>query len=420
MKILQVSTSDVGGGAERAARLLHDAWLAARHDAWLVVGERKGHDPRVVTLHESPHIDYRRYGRPGRLRRLERLRRLDRALGLEPFRFPYSHRLRDLTGSPPDVVHAHNLHGGYFDLRALPALSRRVPTFLSLHDQWSFTGHCAFPFDCTRWQSGCGACPDLTIPPAVARDATRFNWHRKRRIWRRSRIHAVFPSEWLMQLAERSILAEGIVEARVVPYPVDLSAFTPGDRAAARHALDVPADASVLLFVARDTFDNPFKDGPTVRAVAERLAATRSEPVWLVALGGAGGEARRGNLVVRELPFADDPGRMVAWYRASDALLHATRQEVSPLVILEALACECPVVATAVAGIPEVVEDGKTGRLFGPADVGAAAEAVAGVLDRPDEAAERARAGSARIRERHDRTQVAQALLGWYEEARSR
>ena len=71
--------------------------------------------------------------------------------GLENFNFPGSRGLLCLMSPRPDVVHCHNLHGGYFDLRFLPKLSARVPTLLTLHDAWLLGGHCAHSYGCERW-----------------------------------------------------------------------------------------------------------------------------------------------------------------------------------------------------------------------------------------------------------------------------
>ena len=99
-------------------------------------------------------------------------------------------------------------------------------------------------------------------------------------------------------------------------------------------------------------------------------------------------------------------------------VLHATYQEVLPLVILEALACERPVVASRVGGIPEIVEDGRTGWLFPAGDVHAASAAVARALDEPDLARGLARSGADQVRLRCDREVIADVMLAWYERTR--
>jgi hypothetical protein len=47
---------------------------------------------------------------------------------------------------------------------------------LTLHDAWLLSGHCAHSFDCERWKTGCGECPDLTIPPAVWKIYPASKW----------------------------------------------------------------------------------------------------------------------------------------------------------------------------------------------------------------------------------------------------
>ena len=139
------------------------------------MGQKKSADDHVIPFYESPYFDYRPYDRS--MVRIQQACRkwLTTTLGREDFDFLYSKHLLELTGSRPDLVHCQNLHGGYFDLRVLAEISHQVPLFLTLHDCWSFTGHCAHSFDCERWQTGCGSCPYLSNPPAVraiARDGT--------------------------------------------------------------------------------------------------------------------------------------------------------------------------------------------------------------------------------------------------------
>src|SRR3546814_10331965 len=82
------------------------------------------------------------------------------------------------------MLHCHNLHGGYFDLRELARFSKLLPVVLTLHDEWAYTGHCAYTFGCERWRSGCGQCPHLDVSPSIRRDASAANWTAKYDIYR--------------------------------------------------------------------------------------------------------------------------------------------------------------------------------------------------------------------------------------------
>ena len=118
---------------------------------------------------------------------------------------------------PPDIIHAHNLHGQYFGLRFLTQHSHQIPVLITLHDAWLLSGHCAHSVDCERWRTGCGKCPDMSLQPPVEQDATAHNWRRKKHIFENSRLYISTPSQWLMDKVHQSILEPAIVESRVVP-----------------------------------------------------------------------------------------------------------------------------------------------------------------------------------------------------------
>jgi glycosyltransferase involved in cell wall biosynthesis len=113
---------------------------------------------------------------------------------------------------------------------------------------------------------------------------------------------------------------------------------------------------------------------------------------------------------VRIEPVTDDP---YSWHAVADLLVCASDIESLPRVILEAMAFGTPVLSTRVYGVPELIEDGRTGYLCEMRDTAALAAALDRVLGAaPDELASVARAASERVRKRHDPERYAARLAG--------
>ncbi len=423
LSVLQVNTSDRGGGAEAVALALHRALRAREVEATLVVGFRRTDEAGVRDLSSAaPRERSRRRRRAprepsalGRVRRGLRDPRvvLDLLRGREDFRFPRTRRLGELAAGC-DVLHLHNLHGGYFDLRLLPGLAGLVPTVVTLHDEWLYTGHCAYTLGCERWQTTCGACPHLDVYPALRVDGTAANRRRKAELHRRARLHVVAPSRWLLERARRSVLAPAIASARTIPNGVDLDVFSPGSKEQARRRVGLPQDARVLVFAAQAPRSNPFKDFATLRAALARLET----PVVAVAVGEAGTTERLGRAELRSLGFASPP-QLADYLRAADVYVLATRADNHPLTVLEALACGAPVIASRVGGVPEQLDE-ETGVLVEPADPAALASALDALLGDRGRRERMGRAAAAAARERFSLDRQVEAYLTLYAELAAR
>ena len=128
-----------------------------------------------------------------------------------------------------DVINAHNLHGHYFPLPMLAQISQKKPVIWTLHDMWSFTGHCGYSFTCQGWRHGCGKCPALDTPPSIRRDTTRSLWRRRQRVYAQSNLRLVTPSRWLASLAMQSPLLSRF-PVQVIPNGVNVDVFKPQPR----------------------------------------------------------------------------------------------------------------------------------------------------------------------------------------------
>lgn len=377
LTITQVSTFERGGGAENVAWNLFQGYRARGHRSFLVVGRGASGDPDVYQFDD---LKGRSAWTQALLRRRRRLlgtqnpaalqaarflrvlaepgREWNRRRGREDLEFPGSHRVLDVTPVPPNILHCHNLHGEYFDLRILPELTRRLPVVLTLHDAWLLGGGCAHSVDCERWRDDCGSCTRPDLYPASMRAGAAYNLRRKAAIMAASRVYLATPSSWLMRRVEDSLVAPAIAESRVIPNGVNLSVFHPGSSAHAREALGIDQHARVLLFAANGIRSNPWKDFRMLERTLEILGVGEGTPparILLIALGEEGQGRRIGSAELRFVGYQDDPRTVSEYYRAADIYLHAARADTFPTSVIEAAACGTPVVATAVGGIPEQV-----------------------------------------------------------------
>lgn len=190
---------------------------------------------------------------------------------------------------------------------------------------------------------------------------------------------------------------EAFLEVR--PEGIDLERFDPGrcDRAGSRARLGLPAEATVVTCLARlhatKGQDNLLLAAPELRA---RFPALR------LLVAGEGQERERlerlaghlglGDCVTFLGHVSDTPGLLAA----SDALCHPSLLDGLPNAVVEALALGLPVVASAVGGLPELL-DGDAGVLVPPHDIRTLGEALAGVLADPERARRLGAAGRRRV-----------------------
>ncbi len=162
----------------------------------------------------------------------------------------------------------------------------------------------------------------------------------------------------------------------------------------------------------------PHKDHDTLLAAAVIVLLKRPDARVLIA--GEGPERARLEASIRRMGLSrkvlllghrPDP---IPLLKSLDVYAHSSWGEGMGSVLIEAAACGVPVAATAAGGIPEVVEDDRTGLLVMPRRPEALAEAILRLISEPALAARLAAGGAAR-RERFGLTRMAEAMEEVYE-----
>jgi len=213
------------------------------------------------------------------------------------------------------------------------------------------------------------------------------------------RVHAVVA---VCESIKRGLVAAGVPAAkiRVIYSGTDLERFHPGaDGASIRRELGLPADALLVTQIGVRSWRG------WTDVVAAMGAVARKEPRARLLFVGVppprvaeiAAQARAAGIADRTHTLGQRTD-VPAILCASDVVVDASYAGAGITgSIREALACERPVVATAVEGMPELVRDGETGRLVPPRDPAALAEAIVATLADPTTAQTRARAGRKRV-----------------------
>jgi glycosyltransferase involved in cell wall biosynthesis len=361
LSVLSLASADAGHGAGVVAAELHRALTRLGVASRLLVKERLAGGEGVEELRRT---------RAGRWL-LFHVQRIERKTG-------YLHVLHPSSpGSPfaesfakADVLQLHDLHTNYVSPAAAARWSMRRPVVWTLHDRWAATGKCLFPMDCERWLTGCGECPQLGEWPVAERDRTAFLWRWKRRLWAGARFHLVAPSRSLAAFVARSPLLRHL-PVEVIPNPVDADVFRPGRNDEERARLGIPADAFVVAFLSNVCL--PRKGFERLVAATEEARAAGRVRLLVAAEAPSPSNELAGVVWAGARPAGDGVARLL---RAADALCLPSLTENAPLVLLEASATGIPAVAFDVGGVPEIVENGRTGLLVRAGDDASLARSI--------------------------------------------
>jgi glycosyltransferase involved in cell wall biosynthesis len=331
MKIALVNHTDFGGGAEKIALSLLNAYLGFGWEAWLFVGEKRTGHPRVISLQREANL-------------WQRLRSKFGTEGIEKERFVSLSEAFSELNFYPSLLHFHNLHGGYFELKQIVDLSLKIQILYTCHDFWPITGHCAFPMRCEGYLNGCIACPDPIRYPAESKEKIPGLYDLKRKVFDQPAIHAVSVSPYQADVFAKAEWPQA--KMSLIPNGINQKVFFPGNRKESKQVLGLDPNQTYVLISGKFSEANRYRDYKAVLLLLDYFEAMHpSIRFILTGNQGIGSFQEKSNVLY--LGEIKEEEKMASIYRAANVLFHPSLADSQGLTVLEAIACGTPVLCYA-------------------------------------------------------------------------
>lgn len=270
----------------------------------------------------------------------------------------------------PDIIHLHNLHGYYINIQLLFNYLNKInkPVVWTLHDCWSFTGHCC-NFEasgCEKWKEGCNKCKWIKLYPSSLVDNSKWNYEKKKSLFTSvDNMVLVTPSVWLSDLVKQSFMRK--YEIIVIHNGYDKNTFKPtaGNWRKSHHL----ENKEIILGVAGTW--------TSTKGLADLIELSKKlDGKYVIVVVGVSEKQ------LKELPDSIvgirrtfDSRELAEIYTEAEFFVNPTYDDNFPNVNLEALACGTPVITYRTGGSPEAI-DSSCGRIVNKGDV----EEVANII----------------------------------------
>lgn len=260
--------------------------------------------------------------------------------------------IKELERINPDIIHLHNLHFWCLNLPMLFKYIKKhnIRTIWTLHDCWTFTGHCPHfaLIKCDKWKTGCGKCPQYKKYPESYFDRSKIMFKLKRKWFNGvSDLTLVTPSKWLYDLVKQSYLKE--YNAKLIYNGIDLSIFKPTNN---NHRNIYKIEHKYVILGV--SFNWGIGKGLDVFI---ELSKKMNEKYQIVLVGTDDDTDKILPESIISIHKTSNQTELAKLYTMADVFVNPTREEVLGLVNIEALACGTPVITFNTGGSPECIDE---------------------------------------------------------------
>ncbi len=399
MKVIHINSSDLNGGAARAAYRIHKSLLDNENrlniKSIMRVIKKESDDFTVVggaPLNKSKYfIALMPY--LAKLSRFGFNTKNQSIHSTAPFKSGLGYELKKrFEKDRNEIIHLHWLGDNTLSIEEIGEIPQRI--VWTLHDFWPFCGAEHYlHYDLKnlilcdeRYKNGYTNANKAIFEKG--RDINKNTWLRKKKSWQKQ-IDIVCPSKWIYECAKKSLLMRNW-DINLIPHPLDLIKWSPVEKKIARKILNLKEDRFYILFGALRATSDPRKGSnllfktilrlhsilkPSYLKKIEILIFGQSKPKYLPRIG----------FPVTYFGRLNDEISMRILYSAADLMVVPSIQESFGLTASESQACGTPVVAFRNSGIIDLVDHEITGHLANPFDDLSLAYSIKWVLENAKE-----------------------------------
>jgi glycosyltransferase involved in cell wall biosynthesis len=251
----------------------------------------------------------------------------------------------------PDIIHLHNVHGYYLNIKVLfnYLANTSIPIIWTLHDCWSFTGHCShFDFvGCNKWKTECSNCPQIKeYPASFFYDRSNKNYSLKKYLFNSLDNLTIVPvSNWLADRIKESFLSN--MSIKVIPNGVDTDLFSPKETNI-REKYKLKNTFILLGIASKWTTSKGLSDFIKLSSKIDS-----DIKIILVGLNKKQIKCLPNNIIGFER--TENTEELVNLYSCADVVLNLSREETFGLTTVEGFACGTPGIVYNTTASPELI-----------------------------------------------------------------
>lgn len=378
MKLIILNKDDSNGGAARAAVGLHRTMLSFNVNSTFLVEKQYNQDQNTVsplskaakiynlfkTFFDSAYLTWKYPNR----------KNYPWGINILPTNM---HKV--INKLNPDIV---NLHWISFETISWKEIAKiNAPIVWTMHDMWALTGGCHYTYGCEKYLTHCGNCPQLGS--SDNKDISYKTFEKKKKLLTEKNITVVASSLWLYNCFKNSPLFKDL-PIHLVPNPIDTKYYKPIDKKLARSVLNLPVDKKLVLFMAFSPTTDTRKGIQYFPNMLKSLGEKYTENDLEIVIAGASHGSIQTKFNLNFFGILKDDWSLALLYSACDVLIAPSVQENLSNAVMEAMACETPVVAFNIGGMPDMIQHKTTGYLATPFDAEDLANGIDYVIQNPE------------------------------------